>query len=154
MRWYHYAFIVGSFFVGAALAEGQKPVAQPAAQDRVFEGPWKTINRKLDGIMTAVVKDLGNDKFQGRFYGVWQGVPFDYTVKFDGPPENLTGTAVIDHADYQWSGSIDERPSAQGPATFQGKFGGSRYTGYFDLKEKLAKPTARTAAVPQTAVER
>lgn len=149
MRWYHYALLAVAFLMGSAIAEGQ---------ERVFEGPWKTTNRKLDGIMTAVVKDLGNDKFQGRFYGVWQGVPFDYTVKFDGPPEKLTGTAVIDHADYNWTGSIDEKPvkaSADARATFKGKFGGSRYTGYFDLKEKSAKTTAQTAAVEKkTSVDR
>ncbi|WP_254507023.1 hypothetical protein [Anatilimnocola floriformis] len=113
-----------------------------SGQDRVFEGPWKTTNRKLDGIMTAVIKDLGDERWQGRFYGVWQGVPFDYTVKFSGKPESLKGTAVIDFADYTWTGAIDEDAG-----TFTAKFGGSRYTGHFEMKEKKKGSAAATAAI-------
>lgn len=133
MRWYHYLLFAGSLLSGAAIAEGE---------DRIFEGPWNTTNRKLDGIMTAVVKDLGEDRWQGRFYGVWQGVPFDYTVKFSGKLSSLKGTAVIDHADYVWTGEVDEGS----PAVFTGKFGGSRYTGHFVLKEKKKKVPAVTTA--------
>jgi hypothetical protein len=133
MRWYHYLLLAGSLCGGAAVAEGE---------DRVFEGPWNTTNRKLDGIMTAVVKDLGQDRWQGRFYGVWQGVPFDYTVKFAGKLSSLKGTAVIDHADYVWTGAVDEGS----PAVFTGKFGGSRYTGHFVLKEKKSVPAVTKAA--------
>ena len=142
MRWHHFALSLAALFAafGSLLAE-----------DRVFAGPWKTTNRKLDGIMTAVVRDLGDNKHQGRFYGVWQGVPFDYTVKFTGPTSALKGTAIIDHADYTWTGVIDE----QSPAVFQGKFGGSRYTGHFELKEKKSSaPAARTAVVPKTSIDR
>lgn len=136
MRWYHYLLFAGSLLGGAVIAEGQ---------DRVFEGPWNTTNRKLDGIMTAVLKDLGQDRWQGRFYGVWQGVPFDYTVKFSGKLDSLKGTAVIDHADYTWTGAIaDESPEV--PAVFTGKFGGSRYTGHFSLKEKKKSTPAATMA--------
>ncbi|WP_425618497.1 hypothetical protein NA78x_002204 [Anatilimnocola sp. NA78] len=142
MRWYTYALLFASFFAGAIVA---------GAEDRVFEGPWKTTNRKLDGIMTAVVRDLGDNKHQGRFYGVWQGVPFDYTVKFSGPISSLKGTAVIDHADYTWTGVIDE----QSPAVFKGSFGGTRYAGYFELKEKKpSTPAVTTVSVPKTSVER
>ncbi|QDU27570.1 hypothetical protein ETAA8_26580 [Anatilimnocola aggregata] len=142
MRWYYYALIFAAFFAGSMHVEGQ---------DRVFEGPWKTTNRKLDGIMTAVVKDLGDNKMQGRFYGIWQGVPFDYTVKFIGPKSSLQGTAVIDHADYTWTGVIDD----ESPAMFKGKFGGSRYAGHFELKEKkTSKPVVTTAAATKTSVDR
>ena len=110
-----------------------------SAQDYVFEGPWHTTNRKLDGIMTCEVKDLGDEKWQGRFHGVWQGVPFDYTVNFEGPPSKLRGTAQIDGADYQWTGSIGRETTAESPARFKGSFGGTRYTGYFDLKEKSGR---------------
>ena len=111
-------------------------------QDRVFEGPWKTTNRKLDGVMTAVVRDLGDERWQGRFYGVWQGVPFDYTVKFSGQKESLKGTAVIDFADYTWTGVIDDEAE-----TFTAKFGGSRYTGHFKMKENKKGSPAATAAL-------
>jgi hypothetical protein len=143
MRWHYYALIFGLFFAGSLVS---------SAEDRVFEGPWKTTNRKLDGIMTCVVKDLGDEKWQGRFYGVWQGVPFDYTVKFSGPRDSFKGTAVIDYADYNWTGSIDD----SSPAVFKGSFGGSRYTGFFALKEKQKKPpvTSTTAARPTATVER
>jgi len=102
------------------------------AAETVFEGDWLTTNRELDGKMTCVVTDLGDEKWRGRFHGVWQGVAFDYTVAFAGPEEDLRGTAQIDGADYVWKGKIRrcEQPS------FQGTFGGSRYEGSFALKEK------------------
>lgn len=110
-----------------------QPHVQPEAPQRKIEGSyygtWVTTNRRLDGTMQADVTNLGNDNWSGRFFGVWQGVDFDYTVKWSGPPENLTGTAVIDHADYQWNGDIADDH-------FKGKFTGSRYTGHFDLKRK------------------
>ena len=102
------------------------------AVDRVYEGQWHTTNRKLDGTMTCVVTDLGQENWQGRFYGVWQGVPFDYTVKFSGPPNQLHGAAVIDGADYSWTGELGR--DSQG--WFKGAFGGNRYTGHCDLKER------------------
>jgi hypothetical protein len=122
------AIVAGSGFTNAA--------------DRVFVGPWKTTNRKLDGEMTAVLRPLAKDQWQGRFYGVWQGVPFDYTVKFTGSETSLQGTAVIDHADYTWTGSISDGS----PAVFKGRFGGSRYTGHFALKEKKSAPVATVTA--------
>lgn len=141
MRWFIIALAAGLSFIGQ-VANGE---------DRVFEGPWKTTNRRLDGTMTCVLKDLGDDKWQGRFYGIWQGVPFDYTVKFTGSPKAFQGTAVIDYADYTWTGSIDDAS----PAVFNGKFGGSRYTGFFSLKEKKKQPAAATtAAKPRTTAER
>ena len=100
-------------------------------QQTVYEGVWRTTNRKLDGTMTCIVKELGNEKWQGRFYGVWQGTAFDYSVNFTGPPSKLRGSAVIDGASYEWTGEIS--PESR---TFAGKFGGSRYTGDFDLKRK------------------
>jgi len=110
---------------------------QGQAADYVFEGPWHTTNRKLDGVMTCVVTDLGSENWQGRFYGVWQGVPFDYTVKFSGPPSRLHGTATIDGADYSWTGNIGSGETVRdSQGSFKGTFGGNRYTGYFDLKPK------------------
>ena len=109
------------------------------AEDAVYEGAWHTTNRKLDGTMTCAVKDLGEGKWSGRFYGVWQGVPFDYTVAFSGPPEKLQGKATIDGADYIWSGSFNSEE-----ARFKGNFGGNRYSGYFDLAKK--QPAVVTSA--------
>src|SRR5688500_17403677 len=59
------------------------------ANEGVYVGTWKTTNRKLDGAMTCAVKDLGDEKWQGRFFGIWQGVPFVYTVAFAGRPSDL-----------------------------------------------------------------
>jgi len=108
-----------------------------AAEDGQYEGVWHTTNRKLDGTMTCAVKDLGDNKWSGRFYGQWQGTPFDYTVAFAGPADKLQGKATIDGADYLWSGSFggDEQH-------FKGQFGGNRYSGYFDLTKKPAVATA------------
>lgn len=113
-------------------------VTSVEARDFVFEGKWRTTNRPLDGTMTCVVTDLGNENWQGRFYGVWQGVAFDYNVSFSGPASQLHGTALIDGANYTWTGRIDEGPLG----SFQGTFGGDRYRGSFDLKApvKTAQP--------------
>src|SRR4051812_25040031 len=106
---------------------------EPAwAADRVFEGQWHTTNRKLDGTMRCVVTDLGNENWQGRFIGNWQGMPFDYTVKFSGPPSHLHGTATIDGADYSWAGEI----GGDSQGSFKATFTGNRYLGSFDLKEQ------------------
>ena len=114
------------------------PVAALAADD-VYVGEWHRTNRKLDGTMTCVVTPLGSNNWRGRFYGVWQGVPFDYTVDFSGPPDNLRGLATIDGAQYDWKGTL----SAESPRTFQGQFGGSRYTGHFKLSQQLPKGHVR-----------
>jgi hypothetical protein len=108
-----------------------------AAQEEVkYRGEWRTTNRKLDGEMTCVVTPTGHEKWQGRFYGVWQGTPFDYVVSFTGTPSDLRGTAIIDGASYSWTGQM-----TQSPSSFKGKFGGSRYAGFFELKglEKMTK---------------
>ena len=102
------------------------------AQDSVYEGPWHTTNRKLDGIMTAEVTKVAEEQWKGRFHGVWQGVPFDYTVAFSGPPSDLRGTATIDGARYQWTGKM----ASGTPGRFRATFGGDRYAGYFDMQEK------------------
>ena len=121
----------------AGLLLGWTGIAQ--GQEFVFEGPWKTTNRKLDGIMTCVVTPLGEEKWQGRFYGVWQGVPFDYTVPFTGPVSKLQGTATIDGASYTLSGEIIREPQP----SFKGSFGGSRYIGSFEMAEKPKKVAVR-----------
>src|SRR5437016_6272836 len=102
-----------------------------SAADRVFEGQWHTTNRKLDGTMRCVVTDLGKENWQGHFVGNWQGMPFDYTVKFSGPPSHLHGTATIDGADYSWTGEM----GGDSQGSFKATFTGNRYLGYFDLKE-------------------
>jgi hypothetical protein len=106
-----------------------------AEEGATFEGPWRTTNRKLDGVMNCVVTPMGKEKWQGRFYGVWQGVEFDYMVTFTGPPDELKGSANIDGADYTWTGEITEKS----PKTFKGSFGGNRYAGYFEMKERRAE---------------
>lgn len=101
-----------------------------AAADPAYEGRWvNTEGRRIDGRMTAVVKDLGGEKWQARFFGRWQGVDFDYTVKFAGPRDKLKGKAVIDGARYDWEGRLDDE-------SFLGSYTGDRYTGKFDLLRK------------------
>lgn len=105
-----------------------------SAADLVYEGTWNTTaNRKLDGRMTCIVTDKGKDKWQGRFYGIWQGVKFDYNVDWTGPPDKMTGKATIDGAHYDWKGTL----STESPGTFKGTFTGDRYDGSFDLKQKV-----------------
>ena len=105
-------------------------VAQAA--ELVYEGTWLTTNRKLDGTMTAVVTENGDNKWKGKFYGVWEGRKFSYNIEFSGPPDALKGTATIDGASYNWTGKM----STTSPGTLTGQFDGSRYKGSFDLKQK------------------
>lgn len=105
--------------------------AAALGQEGLYEGTWKTTNRKLDGKMTCQVEQISSDKWKGRFYGIWQGVDFDYTVTFTGPPSDLVGKATIDGAEYAWRGAMSDR-------SFRGSFTGTRYDGNFVLVEKRA----------------
>jgi hypothetical protein len=82
--------------------------------------------------MTCVVTALGPNKWRGHFYGVWDGQKFSYKVVFRGPPDKLRGQAVINAARYKWTGEMSTGPSG----SFKGRFWGSRYRGYFTLKQK------------------
>jgi hypothetical protein len=125
------------FYIAAFIAFSLCPVTL-RGEDAVYEGLWRTTNRKLDGVMTCIVTDLQDGNWRGRFHGVWQGVKYDYTVTFSGPPNDLRGKATIDGAHYDWKGQITE----DAPGAFKGTFGGTRYTGYFDLKKKVPIRTA------------
>ena len=96
-----------------------------AADEFTYEGPWytgvtedgrRTGRRRLEGIMTCVVKSTGKDKWDGRFFGVWHGVKFSYDVKFTGKPNNLKGKATIDGASYTWEGKMAQ----ESPGWFNG----------------------------------
>jgi hypothetical protein len=101
-----------------------------SAEEFVYEGTWLTTNRKLDGPLTCVVTDLGNNQWHGHFYGSWQSQPFSYKVRFSGPADKLQGRAVIDGADYEWTGTM----SKESFGWLKGSFGGTRYFGSFDMK--------------------
>lgn len=60
-------------------------------KETIYEGTWVTTNRRLDGRMTCVVTEAGENRWTGHFYGVWQGVEFSYKVNFNGPPEKNVG---------------------------------------------------------------
>ncbi len=126
----------------ALLLSTQLSVTAVCAKDYVFTGPWKTENRKLDGIMTCVVTPTAIDKWQGRFYGVWQGVDFDYRVDFAGPIQDVHGVATIDGAAYQWRGSLTRDK-------FRGRFDGDRYRGEFELHRQ--EPGAAASKRPDAA---
>jgi len=113
------------------------------AQEKItYEGPWytgitedgkPTGRRRLQGKMTCDVTPLGKDKWQGKFHGTWHGVKFSYTVKFTGPPDKLVGKERnIDGASYDWKAKM----LPMTPGELNGTFTGSRYDGYFKLKEK------------------
>jgi hypothetical protein len=108
------------------------PAVWAGGEDLIYEGTWLTTNRKLDGTLTCVVTDLGSNQWRGHFSGVWQEVPFSYTVTFAGPPDKLHGTARIDGADYEWTGSLSMQRGGQ----FQGSFGGNRYIGSFEMHQR------------------
>jgi hypothetical protein len=116
-----------------------------------YSGAWVTTkNKKLDGTANCDVKQISKDRWQGKFWGVWQHVPFDYTVEFapdktknvtgergghDAPNIKLTanatettvaGAATIDGAHYDWTGTLT-------PKEFNIQFTGSRYEGHMEL---------------------
>lgn len=107
------------------------PPAPGQGRDLVYEGTWVTTNRKLDGTLTCVVTPLGENRWRGQFSGAWEGAGFSYAVDFTGPPDKLHGRAVIDGADYEWTGALTPGPGG----SFRGSFGGSRYVGSFSLKQ-------------------
>ncbi len=138
----------------AATAWAESPAAmsslRPAQGDiskveGLYVGPWVTTNpkKKLNGTSNCEVKQLAPARWQARFWGVWQQVPFDYTVDFTGGPVessspaaaaqssdattySVTGTALIDGASYEWSGTLS-------PREFLIQYGGSRYEGHLEL---------------------
>jgi len=105
------------------------PVAPVAPKiEGTYSGTWLATNRRIDGTMMCVVSDLGGGRWKGTFSGVWHGRKFSYNVDWTGTPNDLRGTAVIDGANYQWTGSITANE-------FKGTFIGNRYKGSFDLRK-------------------
>lgn len=121
-----------------------------------YRGRWVTTwHKKLDGTTNCEVKQLAVDRWQGRFWGEWQQVPFDYTVEFTKkkPASSkaaaadpvakevaVEGKATIDGATYDWVGQLSADK-------FDIQFTGSRYNGSLELSrvsdKKLAKSSAR-----------
>lgn len=103
--------------------------ADGLSAEQTYFGNWKTTNRKLEGEMTCSVVRVDQQTWQGRFYGEWQRVPFDYTVQFSGSPSDLRGAATIDGAAYEWRAVLTRDQ-------FIANFSGDRYIGSFDLTRK------------------
>jgi len=114
-----------------------------SAAEYIYRGQWNTTNRKLDGVMTCVVVPKAKHEWRGRFSGVWQGVEFDHTVDFTGPPSELHGTATVDGAAYIWRARIDRE-------RFVANFTGDRYSGSFDLARVRPATAARAENRPAT----
>lgn len=117
----------------------------PFPQKFTFTGPWHTTSG-LAADMTCVVTWIDHGKWQGHFYGIWEGAPYEYTVNFTGTPQKLVGTARINGAKYQWEGNMDM-------GAFTAQYGGNRYSGGFtlyrkpsELKVDLARLAQREAA--------
>jgi hypothetical protein len=106
-----------------------QPIVPPIKIGGTYNGTWVTTNRgKLDGTMTCVVTNLDDNRWKGTFSGVWLARKYSYDVDWTGPSNELKGSAVIDGANYQWTGIITE-------TAFKGTFTGNRYNGSFDLKK-------------------
>ena len=135
-KWYHFLLIVLVFVIHALMPS----ICRSEVKKR-FVGEWVTNEgRNLDGIMTCditkyklVNAERKEYEWTGRFYGVWQGQYFTYTVKFKGPIEKMRGKATIDGASYDWVGSFTHTKKG---VRFVGKFTGSRYGGWFNLYER------------------
>ena len=84
---------LGALVLMLSLAVSERSLWAAAAPDSLpnaskaeiyYEGPWVTTkNKQLNGTMTCQIKQLPSGHWQGRFWGVWQKVPFDYTVDFE-----------------------------------------------------------------------
>lgn len=99
------------------------------AINQKFKGSWNTTKGKIiDGIMTCDLKTENQSSWSGTFYGTWHGVDFSYDVVWEGPIDNMKGTATVDGVPYQWKGHIKDNH-------FKGEFQSPRYDGYFDLKK-------------------
>lgn len=96
-------------------------------EEFIYSGPWIcTKGKRIDGVMKAHVTPIKANEWKARFWGVWQGVAFDYTVPFNGADDSLIGKATIDGARYEWKGTIDRKQ-------FKATFTGDRYDGSFDM---------------------
>jgi hypothetical protein len=142
------------------------PSELPTKLSGRYAGPWVTTwNKKLDGDTNCIVQQLTPDRWQGRFWGIWQQVPFDYTVEFQRAKSKqgktakpdadestdptakalVSGKATIDGASYDWTGVLT-------PEEFNIKFTGSRYEGHLELTRAKEKPPAtKVAAKDRTA---
>jgi hypothetical protein len=131
------AMALNAFATSQATAQDNAVVVpeNPPIKQKIegrYLGPWLTTStKKLNGTTNCEIKQLTNDHWQGRFWGEWQKVPFDYTVEFDrvrNPPEGLetaqtkvtknvdlknepfgipvAGKAMIDGASYDWIGRL------------------------------------------------
>lgn len=161
MKTTHKSIVIALIAISASMTGNQTASTAVAANSTTesakiegrYEGSWVTTkNKKLNGTANCQVKQLSKDHWQGRFWGIWQQVPFDYTVEFgavkdgkSGPVvsretiepkvrlivntgENpVAGTASIDGASYEWIGNLTANE-------FTIQFTGSRYDGYLELK--------------------
>jgi hypothetical protein len=142
-------------------ATSQTPYTGPKIEGRYY-GPWVTLkNKKLDGTCNADIKQLARDRWEGRFWGVWMQVPFDYTVEFDrvktpphvletaevvkpkkvshsteSGPVHVVGKAMIDGASYDWAGTLSFKQ-------FDIQFTGSRYEGHMEMARVPEKKTEK-----------
>jgi hypothetical protein len=140
----------------ARAADGSNAVKEPSKAEAIYQGTWVTTkNKKLNGTANCQIKLLAKDKWQGRFWGLWEHVPFDYTVEF-GVDHSATktrtlaagqssskvrlipvvGKAVIDGANYDWTGQLSAEE-------FKIQFTGDRYEGSMDMKRTSDKTASR-----------
>ena len=164
----HRSLILLALSQSAATGQTPAPAAAPnsppvaAKLEGRYSGTWVTTkNKKLDGTANCEVKELSQDQWQGHFWGVWQHVPFDYTVEFgrdkvkkngserspetsgqngrsiDTAAENpVSGQATIDGAHYEWTGDLTANE-------FKIRFEGSRYEGHLELKRERDKKASQ-----------
>jgi hypothetical protein len=151
--------VVASLLIAASVASAQvpsagapaKPVTRPAAGDALYQGTWITTKtKKLNGTSNCLIKSAGKDKWEGRFWGLWERVPFEYTVEFSTDRSAMSdknrnprsipvvGKAVIDGANYDWKGQLSA-------SEFNIQFTGDRYEGSLELKRVGEQIAAREA---------
>jgi hypothetical protein len=114
--------------------------AAPSKIEGLYVGTWQTTtSKKLHGTANCQVKQIADEQWQGRFWGTWEHVDFDYSVTFCGDP--VTGIATIDGADYQWTGTLTQE-------AFKIQFTGSRYEGSMDLLRIDGSATVVASKMP------
>src|SRR5436190_22513070 len=92
--------VVVCSFTSAALAE----------EEKTWEGTWTNKRYGTTGRMKCVGTKQKNGSWKATFSGKFQGRDFSYTVTFKSKAgkgqEALSGTATINRARYQWTGTL------------------------------------------------
>lgn len=73
-----------------------------------YKGVWDDTGNRTAGPMAAGVEYFGKNKWQVKFTGVFQNVPFAEVITFTGQHDKLSGNARVSGAKYTWSARVTD----------------------------------------------